>query len=74
MKRVSLRLPEQALEEVEQYEAENDVSRSEALRELVESAIADERGQDVDERLQSIREELEAKENKIAELRNQLQR
>ena len=73
MKRVSLRLPEQALEEVEQYESDHDVSRSQALRELVESALADERGQDVDERLQSVRAELEEKENKITELRNQLQ-
>lgn len=59
MERVSLRLPEDLIEDLDTYQDEHEVSRSEACRDLIASAIADERGPNVDERVQSVRDDLE---------------
>jgi TolA-binding protein len=71
MQKISFRLPDGVIEDVEAYEEEKDLSRSKACRELISSAIEDVRGQSVDDRLRSVREEYE---EQIEDLEREVER
>lgn len=71
MQKISFRIPDEAVEDIEAYEDEEDLSRSEACRELISSALEDERRQSVDDRLQSVREEYE---DQIDDLEREVER
>jgi metal-responsive CopG/Arc/MetJ family transcriptional regulator len=59
VQKISFRIPDEVIEDIEAYEDEKDLSRSEACRELISSALEDERGQSADDRLRSVREQYE---------------
>lgn len=71
MQKISFRIPDEVMEDIEAYEDEKDLSRSEACRELISSAFEDERGQSADDRLRSVREQYE---DQIDDLEREIER
>lgn len=71
MEKLSTRLPADDLEAVEQHAEANDMKRATAARELIQSALADERGPSTDERVREARAEYEAE---IDDLETDLER
>lgn len=65
MDKLSTRLPTETLSALESYADANDLSNAAAARELIQSALTDERGPSVDERIESVRAEYEDEINAL---------